>query len=372
MFGSSSTHHGATLLASVGAANISLGIVEHGTSGSSVRAQLSGALSAQERDNQQTATGLKKLLEEKVPALLKEYASMSRHKPVRNAYVVVHAPIADSRIVSDTRTFETEERITDAILDDCARSALGDLPRRPNFLGARLLQVRLNGYATARPEGKHVREVEVIGLAFSIEPTFKEPVLSTLQAALPGIATQFRSGLLAIAAASTAQAGEYAVFLLSGEGTEIVVMRRGIPSNYAFVPIGLRSIAERAGKGAPAETILSTMRIVGSGKGSNAAREEAEAALGAVEPEVAKIFGESFATLSSPLRLPVRAFVVSPPEMSDWFGRFLTRIDFAPFTLTAQPFEVQSITLPDLGQAQKEKDPDLTLAALLLKSEQLG
>lgn len=369
MLGSSPHHSGATFLVSIGAANISLGILEYQKDGPVLRLSLSGSLSAEERSDPQAASGLKNLLQTKVPALLKLYAGAPGHMKIREVFAVVHSPISSSQIVTDTRFLKTEERITDALLDECAKSALGDIAKHPDFLSARLLQVRLNGYATARPEGKYATELEVIGLACELDRAFREPVLSAFEKALPGVAVTLRSGVLAIAALEAARDDECVIFLLSTEGTEIVVMRRGVPTTCAFVPIGVRAIAERAGKGAPAESLLATLRIVRSGNGSDVALQEAEAALGAVEPEVAKIFGESFAALSSPLRLPTRAYLVSPPELRDWFNRFLTRIDFAPFTLTAQPFEVRPIVLPDLGPQQKENDTNLILATLLLKSE---
>ena len=372
MFGSSPSHHGATFLVSIGAANISLGIVEYQKGGPVLCLSMSASLSAEERGEAQAATGLKNLLKEKIPALLKLYAGTPKAKTIRDVFALVHSPISRSQIVTNTRSFEAEEKITDALLDECARSALGEISKRPDFLGARLLQVRLNGYATARCEGKYATEVEVIGLACELDHAFRDPILSALQAALPGVPVNFRSGILAMAAIERSHDVDCVIFLLSTEGTEIVVMRRGVPTTCAFVPIGMRSIAERASKGAPAEAILATLRIVRSGKGSDTALQEAEVSLGAIEPDVAKVFGESLALLSSTLRVPVRALVVCPPEMTEWFGRFLTRIDFAPFTLTAQPFEVTPVVLPDLGQQQKEKDPDLVLATLLLKSEHAG
>ena len=369
MFGSSAHHRGATLLVSVGAANISLGIVEYQKDSLVLRLSMSASLSAEERGEAQAATGLKNLLKDKVPALLRVYAGTPGHKTIHDVFAIVHAPISRSQIVTNIRLFGTEEKITDALLDECARSALGDIAKRPDFLGARLLQVRLDGYATARSEGKHAIEVEVIGLACELDHAFKDPILSAIQAALPGVPVNFRSGVLAIASIESAHDVDCVIFLLSTEGTEIVVMRRGVPTTCAFVPIGMRSIAERASKGTSPETLLSTLRIVRSGKGSDTALQEAEAALGAIEPEVAKVFGESLALLSNPFRIPVRALLVCPSEMTEWFGRFLARIDFAPFTLTAQPFEIAPVVLPDLGMRQKEKDPDLILATLLLKSE---
>lgn len=370
MFAGIASRHGATLLASIEAASVSLGIVEHRSKAPVHRLHLSAALPIQERTKAQNAAGLKNLLQEKIPELLKLYAGAQGHMAIKSVYAVVHTPVSISQVISSRRAFEKEEKITDALLDECARVALGDMPKRPDFLGARLLQTRLNGYATARPQGKYAQEVEIIGLSTTIDQNFREPVFSAFHSATPGIEVQFRSGVLAISSIDAARvAADAVVIYLSMEGAELVVVRGGVPTTCAYVPVGIRVIAGGAARGAPPETILSTMRIAQAGKGSDVALQETEVSLASVEPEIVKVFGESLAALSSPLRLPVRALLISPPEMVDWFGRFMTRIDFAPFTQTAQPFAVQPVSFPILGDAKKENDVGLSLTTALFKSE---
>src|SRR3989338_2735510 len=111
-----SSHHGATFLVSIGAANISLAIVEYQKNGPVLRLPISASLSAEERSDPQAATGLKNLLKDKVPALLKLYAGTPTSMTIRDVFTLVHSPISRSQIVSNTQAFETEKKITDALL----------------------------------------------------------------------------------------------------------------------------------------------------------------------------------------------------------------------------------------------------------------
>src|SRR3989344_6130258 len=285
MIGFSKSRHGVTLLASIGAAGFSLCIVEEPQAALSPGTTVHGELPPEGREKAQAASLLKQLLDEKIAKLIKSYGETSPHTHIRDVYVVLHAPISLSQVVTTSRSFQEDVRITDALLDECARAALGDKVHQPDFLGARLLQVRLNGYPTSRPEGKHVREMEVIGLASTVDVIFREPIMTAFRTALPQREISMRAGILAIAAANPAGTqGDSLVVYLSAEGTEIVVVRDGVPGTCTFVPLGIRAIAERAGKGAPAETLLGAMRVAHGEKGSDAAKQENDKTLAAVGP----------------------------------------------------------------------------------------
>jgi hypothetical protein len=135
-------------------------------------------------------------------------------------------------------------------------------------------------------------------------------------------------------------------------------------TSVTFVNVGVRTIAEHINPGVPTEATIATLKLSTGGDPT-----KNDASLSAVEPEIAKKFGEAFAAMSTPLRLPVHVLLIAPAELSEWFSQFLTRIDFAPFTLTAQPFETQIASFIDKDTKEMHADMELALALGLLRME---
>jgi hypothetical protein len=194
-----SSIRGTTLIASIASAGFSLGIAEVADEHATLSASLRTDLPMAQRTNAQAAALLKQHLQEQGEGFLKDYAKQHGHKRIRNIYAVLQAPMSNAAVISTRKVLERESRITDALLDECARDAIGTMTERSDFLGARLLQVRLNGYPTTKPEGKYAQEVEIEGLATTLDPQVKEPILASLQALSPSAHLQVRSGTLAIA-----------------------------------------------------------------------------------------------------------------------------------------------------------------------------
>jgi len=157
------------------------------------------------------------------------------------------------------------------------------------------------------------------------------------------------------------------------EGTAAVVVRNGAPENELLIPEGVRSILTKASSGGTPEETRQALRMIARDECSEATCTAVQAACAAIEPELAHVFGEHFAKLSTPQRLPTTTLLVAHPDLSPWLSRFFSRIDFTQFTLSAQPFEVVPITGEGLGKVTSASDGDvdidLSIALTLINKE---
>jgi len=356
---------GATLAVIIEGASLTLGILYDGA----LVAETIAELALQERTREQAVAALIQLLTEKGPSFLESYKASGGHR-IRSILIVLYAPFAEAQIVSAIHSFPADHAMTDAVLDACAREALKDLPQQPGFLSASMLQSRLNGYPTGTPEGKYARTVELVGIAARTSSQIKDRLLAAAHALAPSAAVVIKPGALALIEASrriSKPPPNALILYLAREETVLVIIREGVPDFCGSIPIGLRHIAEFAFPNQSPEALLSALRLVSQNAGSDVAAADANNALAAIEPKLAQQYGEAFAALSSQSRLPGHILLAAPPEALEWFTHFLTRIDFAPFTFTAQPFQVTTLLVPQpRGAAHATSGIGLAMALLLL------
>ena len=368
MFGRRKAQQGATLVVSIGAAQVALCIVVQSRGTQAIVLSAEGALAPEKRSNPQTSAALKQLLLDKATTLLKTYSDTNAAR-IRRVFVVLEAPLSQASIVSARKTFPEAERVTDTLLDSLARSALADAGSKADFLSASMLRVQLNGYNTERPEGKYAMAVDLIGLTATAEAGLKDALVATLQTLLPDVRISMWSGTLALIKTVLDRGGVDAdnslALHVSVEGTELVAFHDRVPSICAFIPVGMRTIAEKAAPGKPAQATLDALRLATRGELSDTAVATDESSLMRMESELAHDFGEALSKLSAGQRLPPGALLIAPPEIADWFSRFISRIDFAPFTMTAQPFTASILRPQDTSQNGRGAPNSIALSLAL-------
>ena len=94
-----------------------------------------------------------------------------------------------------------------------------------------------------------------------------------------------------------------------------------------------------------------------------------------VEPELVRVFGEGMAVCAAQARLPNKLILITQPDMAPWLAKFFSRIDFTQFTLTTQPFSVETIAPADLSAWVTAArgvvlDTGVALSAALVNREQ--
>lgn len=304
--------------------------------------------------------------------------SAKKYGHVQKMCAIVGAPFCRSRSVSAEEYFKEDEMVTEHMIEALAQRALAEASAldKENILETNVTRVQLNGYATAHPLGKNARSIMVSAYQSDINPQVKEGIEHALQALFPGRPLSIRSRLRTILTTlhERTDARHYTVISMGSDETQCIAVRKDQLAGHISIPEGVTTLLRRAAgeKGLP-EEMLSLLKMVTSDACSSAACEEVKNSFGRIEPELVSIFGESFAKLSGTRHLPNICFLLVHADMAPWLEHFFARIDFAPFTVTTQPFSVESLSPEHLHELVEwepglREDTHIAIAAAFVNS----
>lgn len=335
------------LIADVGDASVAVAIVRlaHGAP-AQVLFSLREMLSPEERPREQAAVAIQALLESVITKVLTHKTAV--HAP-HAMYTIIRAPWSEFR-TSEAQEATTEARvISKNIIGALAQRALS-VPKDKasnSVLEAGVLQVFLNGYPTANPLGKRAKSVQVVAFESTIDPAIKEAVTHVFGKLLPGRIPTLYSGMRALLVTMQSHlphVGRFIVLDIGGSQSACAILHNEMLAGYASVPEGLSTILRRIAPNAIPDETLSLMRMLASETCATNACAGIKEKISISEPELVRIFGETFAKLATPRRLPDVALLSAPTELSPWLESFFSRIDFSQFTSTTQPLRVESLS----------------------------
>ena len=342
-----------------------------------MRAAERSILPMEERAKEATTTAIAGALVQAGESVLKRVG----RQRLAALYCVIRTPWIHSEVVRAESIFERDTPVTQQMLAALAQQALSGLKvvDRANFLEAGVVKVELDGYPSGEPTGKRARRVAVSALASDCDPALKSPVVVALEQTFPHMRPIFRSSTRSILMAlrDTNEASDHLVVDMVSEGATLLVVRDGVLSEQAFVPEGIRNILKRIAPTAVPEETLGLLRMLGKEQSSTTASDELQAAIARAEPELVRIFGEGMSACASLRRLPNDLVLIAHPDISPWFSKFFSRIDFTQFTQTTQPFVVVALSAPDLARfvmpdAGVRLDTGFALSAALVNREEGG
>lgn len=316
-------------------------------------------LSNEDRTEAQLSTALAKALSEAGTIVLDQYARstyIKSHGPVKDAYVVAHAPwvhsmTRDSHITLASPTRITREAIAKAGAD--AVKEAGEVLKGYEVFERTVVRVELNGYPTALPVGKIASSIRTLSMESSIDQNFKSAITNALATLLPGRTPLFHSAMFAystVVRELSAHASSYTFLDIGSEASACSVIKSGAITQQGVIPAGVRTLI-RSVKESGAQTsenIYSMIRMISEGVCSAAACEEVAKVLGDAEPSFMRSFGEVFSTMITDSHLPNTLIISVHPTIAPWAISFFERIDFSQFTLTGKPFVVQILSTRDL------------------------
>lgn len=369
MFGKTLTGERVVGVANIESSSVSFSIIKlHSARSATIPVTRYAELPLEERTSGQHLFALKQRLADITKAALSDYAASYRGRPPRKIYAVVHAPWATGNVVSASIRLPQDVYISDKIMEECAAKALAQAEKEGELLDVHQLPIMLNGYRTAHPEGKYAHLVEVAGLMSTCDVSIREEINKMFRDILPASRTVIHSGVRAVLEAiDTARPHlrDALCMHVSGEGTEVIVLRGGVVRDYIYIAEGLRSMLSRAFPDMRPEEARSTVRLMQRHEGSEIVAVQTEEALLKAEPDMAHAYGEGLANISAQLRLPTRVFLIASPDIASWLQKFFERIDFSQFTVTAQPFSVDLIAASNfggVGDGTSEENGDLDVA----------
>ena len=338
-----------------------------------------------ERTQEQIAAALPNVLAEATARVVKKYAASEYAKdlgPVMSVYCVVGAPWVRSRTAKAVLRFPEPRAISEQMVKELGKQALrepSDLDKERVF-ETNVSRVQLNGYKTAKPAGKHANEIVVTVFESDIETPIRSVLEHALGKEFPGRAINIRSHTRAMLTVlhERTDVEHYTLVTMGSHATSCIVVHKEELAEHAIISEGTATILARAAgeHGLPEET-LSLMRMLVSDTCATPACEELKAGIAKIEPELVKVFAEAFGKLAATRRLPNTCFVSVHTDVAPWLEHFLARIDFSPFTITMQPFAVESLTPEHVRElvswhAGAHEDSGLALAAAFVNMGEIS
>ncbi|TSC85942.1 MAG: hypothetical protein G01um10148_850 [Parcubacteria group bacterium Gr01-1014_8] len=327
-------------------------VVLHSASAARVLSAERASLPLEQRTREQVLAGLPTLLGEASERVLKKYAEGDTFKAFgipKTVHAIVGSPWVRSRTAHAEKIFEGVQAINNDVIQGLAKQAL-EQPSELNvssLFETNVVRVYLNGYPTAKPLGKKAKSVGVTAFQSDIEPQMKQGIEGALGKHLPGRLIDFRSHMRALQTVLHEHSAlrQYFVITVGSESTDCIAIRKDEIAEHASVPEGTSTLTRRVAgeKGLPEESV-SLMRMLLSDTCVTAACDELKAGLAKTEPELTKLFGETFSVLATPRRVPNSCILHVAQDFAPWYEHFFSRLDFSPFTMTTQPLKVESIT----------------------------
>ncbi|MFZ2887047.1 MAG: hypothetical protein WA021_04480 [Minisyncoccia bacterium] len=301
------------------------------------------------RDSAQSAAAILQLFEQTLDAVLK--ARDAKTPAFENVYVIVHAPWTHFRTAQEQESYPEPRAITKDMIPALAKKACATITDldTSNILEAGVMQVMLNGYPTGKPIGKHANLLAVTAFQSDINPEIKRGIIDAIGKLIPGRVPTIRSGmraLLTVLHEHIPDIHRYVTLDVRGTATACTVVRKEMITQHEETTEGSATIVRKIANGGVPEEMLTQLRLLATDSCSTDACKAVQDSLAKAEPELAKVYGEMFAKLAQRRRLPNKAMLAAPAELSPWLQNFFSRIDFAQFTATTQPLDVEILT-PD-------------------------
>ena len=301
--------------------------------------------------------------------------------PPESVYAIVRAPWTRSKTVAAQMSFPEVTQITDKMIGDLAQQALASDKEfdRSHILEAGVIRIEVNGYPTGEPEAASGHRLSVAAFISDCEPAFKSTLTNALQQLFGGQKVVIRSGVHAILSIFRDKADssdkDFLVVDMASEGTNFVVIRDSITTDHATIPEGKNSILKRISGNGMTEETLTLLRLLTRGECHDPACEAIRVAMAKAEPELVRAFGEVIAKLVVQQRLPNQLILATHEDLVPWLSSFFSRIDFAQFTTTTQPFVVTPLKPADLARLALPEigihaDTGILMAAALVHIEE--
>ncbi len=295
-------------------------------------------------------------------------------------YCIVHAPWTHSVTMRKRVDYATETKIHDSHISAVAKELLADVKgiNMDSMMEAAVIRTWLNGYPVEKPENKSAHSLVVCAIVSDIDPAVKKNAEAAIQRAYPSSNIEWRSAARAMQTTLGSMYRDdenYLVVDMGMDATHMLSVRDGFPMGERVVPQGLRTILTRIDNKRVAEETLGLIRMLSRDACEGGACEAIQKAMAIAEPELAKIFGESFGGLAAERRLANTLILSANPDIVDWMKQFFSRLDFTQFTATTLPFSVAPFgqaALSSKVSAEEDLYPQLVFAAALVNTELRG
>ena len=216
-------------------------------------------------------------------------------------------------------------------------------------LESKVLEMRLNGYPTAKPRGKKARELEVRMFASIIPGDTLQKIEKSIGKRFPESKLRFHT-FSAVAFTSMRdlfpEIENFLTVQVGGEVTDIAIVKKGVIAEIASAPSGHNSLLRAFGKicgNHPDCTLEALLRIHQEVGIQTAEQKKVEAAIAETKTAWLEHFNAAISNFSEETFLPKVIFLFEERPMTSLFENFLKEAESSQFTATAEPFIINVV-----------------------------
>lgn len=278
---------------------------------------------------------------------------------VANVDVMVSSPWNASETKVLTLKFDEPSLVTEDMIEKLISSEEKTFERRfegtgheeltHEVLERKILEMRLNGYPTGKPYGKHAKELEV-RMFSSIIPS------ATLQKIKRLVGKRFsenqpRFHTFSVAAFTSLrdlfpEIQNFLMVQVGGEVSDIAIVKKGSMSEVSSAPCGHNSLLRVLGKvcdNHPECTLEGLLKIYGEVGIQTSEQKKVEQAITETKLDWLKHFNTAISNFSEETFLPKVVFLFEERPYTPLFDSFLKEAESSQFTATAEPFIITAI-----------------------------
>jgi hypothetical protein len=341
------------------------------------------ALSMEDRSSAASASGVLAELGKAAEKALATYAEKFKGKEplhVEKAYAILRVPWTRSKTIRAESIFPEEAVVEAKTISALAEEALRQDTEfdHAKTLEANVIRVELNGYPTAKPEGKRAKRITVSALLSECEPTLRQGAIEALQRTFSCPPPILRSGVRAtfsVLKENHLLQKDCVMICMTTHATHVIAVRKGVVNEISTVPEGGSTILKRIAEGKLPEETLTLMRLLAHDQCEGDACDALRASIARAEPELVKSFGSAFEKMAAVRRIPNAFLLTGPEDLAEWLLHFFSRIDFAPFTVTTRPLSGKLVDHTELAplvtfEHGVTEDSGLAVASALVNIEE--
>ncbi len=238
-------------------------------------------------------------------------------------------------------------------------------------LECKIIEMRLNGYPTAKPYGKKAKELEIQMFGSIIPARTLQTIENFIGKRFPESRLEFHTFSATAFASIRDLFPELDSFLLvqvGGEVSDVTIVKKGILVETESFPFGhnnlLRTLAKMC-RNYPHCTLESLFKLHQEIGIQTADQKRVEAALAETKTSWLEHFNTAISNFSEETFLPKTLFLFEESPYSILFKDFLREAESSQFTVTAEPFIVKVVDramISPLAEFDKNALPDEVLA----------
>lgn len=292
---------------------------------------------------------------------------------IAEVYVFLHGPWSETQMLTGEHVHDHDQKIHSSHIGQLVKESMTSAKAvdLKNLLEGSVIAVYLNGYPTSEPEGKMAKRLRTISLASICDRGLRDSIEGAVHASFPSAEINWRTSLRAYAkiAQNTLNKDSYLVVDMGIDNTHIASIHDGILSQV-IINEGARTLLTRLAPSRPTDDTLSLVRMLARDACSSEACESIKTAMAVAEPELVRIFGEAMAKIATVHKIPNDVLLSANSDLEPWLSSFLSRIDFAQFTLTSLPLTVHTQKTLDITRWLIGTDSANSLSCALVNMEE--